>query len=388
MPRSQPCRKTPKLQRQTSSMKHFLSSRKTRVHPPRIQRNLEDPCFPRDLHFQDNLREQKDWAEYNTLLPQPTPLLQSFQKQLATSRLNHSFSDQPYRRPDPMSSQSPEQFYSPMASIPTSTQQSFPKETLPISAAVMNTLPMDILTSKGSSDSSPARPLSPASSFCPDPYRLYIASLPETLQELSHTARKTGLGKRRATSPPSHIPSTASQSQESMTLPKYPRVSRSKDVCTQTSPMEPAPTTSLSQDQRNTTISCPSHVMQQLIESDLARPRCCLCGATQDWERLRHFKQSVVDLISDTIPNAQVIDGLTAMTANQSYSSMSSRTAASLVVNGTHFVIPVHQFWRLRALSSLISAPTTSYWRIGGRKNSINGLRLKCLPSGQLTVAD
>ena len=288
MPRSQPCRKIRKTPKNSTSVKLFLSSRKTRLHPPVNPKNQSDPCFPRQT-YSTIPGIQKEWASFNTVLP-PAPLLVSSRKQSVISRLNHSFADPPYRSVGPTFSRSPEMYYSPTASPPISTPASSPVEMSPMSFLDTSIPQMDIPISKALSGSSPRRPLSRQSSFCPDQCRMYIANLPETLQELSPTVRRVALGKRRGTSPVSLTSNTASRSPESGTSRKYRRVLPSNDASTQTSPMVPAPSILLSSDQKNMDLSCPSQDMQQLIASDLALPKCCLCGAPQEWEKTTTFQ--------------------------------------------------------------------------------------------------
>ena len=391
MPRRKSCRSDRIVRKFPKPLDPALKMPLPSLTRTEMRNNMEE--FLPKSHPDRLLAEDNDLAYLTPLTspllsPLPVPLLMSSAKQSVTSRLNHSFRDQPYRKAEPLSSQSQEPCSSSMSSLPISMPKSSIDVTYPTSVLDMNSPLLDTAISRDSSDSVHKKPSSPASSFCPDRSRLYIANLPETLEELFFTAKSTDRGRKRAASPVSPTSNTPSPSLLSGTSQKYLRLSRSKDAFTQTSRTEPDHSTSLKNAPRNMDLLCPSPNSQQLIESDLAQPRCCLCGAPQAWEKLAHFKQCVRDWLSDITLNAPEIDGLTAMTDNPSFSLMNSVTVPSLVVNGTHFVIPVHQFWRLRDLSSLISQHTTSYWRIGGPTTSTNGLRLKCLPSGTLTVAD
>ena len=93
-----------------------------------------------------------------------------------------------------------------------------------------------------------------------------------------------------------------------------------KRKSSQTSRMEQLPLPLSQNDLSNMGLSLLSPDSRMPIGSALCRPKCCMCGAPQDWEKLRHSNQLLRDSLSDIIPSHPAIDGSMVTTTNQSSS--------------------------------------------------------------------
>ena len=138
-------------------------------------------------------------------------------------------------------------------------------------------------------------------------------------ERLSNIVRKEETGRKRETSPTSLF---AINEQE--TLMPCRKKLRLNEKSSQTSRMEQLPLPLSQNDLSNMGLSLLSPDSRMPIGSALCRPKCCMCGAPQDWEKLRHSNQLLRDSLSDIIPSHPAIDGSMVTTTNQSSSSTNS----------------------------------------------------------------
>ena len=380
MPRLEKCHSTKKTKTLSRKRLTFCQIPSPRYPPPSPPSSPVWTQYREDYPLEVDLSAQTETLDHYPSLENLSPAYDHL------APLNHSFLDLPRLSREPS--------FSPV--LPGSllsmgtTQTSLPACSTPVASptfAVGMSIPKKVTPIfKASPDSSLPGVLKELSSFSPVNCLPYTSRLLDAQKKPSLMPKKEEVLKRKATDLTSLIPLERQLDPE--TSPPSPKRFKSNEASTQVCATELLPLPLSINDLRNMGLSSVCPGSQALIGSELCPPKCCMCGAPQDWERQRLSKQFVLDAISDTTLSHQEIAGLTDTINNQLSSSTNSQTIPSLVISGTDFVIPIHQLWRLRELSSLMSAPTTSFYRIAVPTTSTPRLRLKLDRFGTLFADD
>ena len=279
MPRLEKCHSTKKTKTLSRKRLTFCQIPSPRYPPPSPPSSPVWTQYREDYPLEVDLSAQTETLDHYPSLENLSPAYDHL------APLNHSFLDLPRLSREPS--------FSPV--LPGSllsmgtTQTSLPACSTPVASptfAVGMSIPKKVTPIfKASPDSSLPGVLKELSSFSPVNCLPYTSRLLDAQKKPSLMPKKEEVLKRKATDLTSLIPLERQLDPE--TSPPSPKRFKSNEASTQVCATELLPLPLSINDLRNMGLSSVCPGSQALIGSELCPPKCCMCGAPQDWERQR-----------------------------------------------------------------------------------------------------